>query len=143
MFWSFFRGATGSGIQFILVMGTFDSGYHIIRFQIPIVNVIFAMSDLKLFLRKSINQFQCLLAILSFMHVLHISEKSRERRLPKESLFVALREKCPNTEFFWSSFSRIQSEYGKIQTRKNSVSNTFYSVAHLVITLSTTIVPII
>ena len=30
----------------------------------------------------------------------------------------ALREKCPHTEFF---LVRIQSECGKIQTRKNSV----------------------
>ena len=26
----------------------------------------------------------------------------------------ALREKCPNTEFFWSVFSRIRTEYGEI-----------------------------
>ena len=32
-----------------------------------------------------------------------------------------LREKCPNTEFFWSLFARIRTEYGKIWTRKNSV----------------------
>ena len=31
-----------------------------------------------------------------------------------------LREKCPNTEFFWSLFSSIQSEYIKIRTRKIS-----------------------
>ena len=49
----------------------------------------------------------------------------------------ALREKCPNTEFFWSLFSRIWTEYGellrklpysecgKIRTRKNSVSGHF------------------
>ena len=35
----------------------------------------------------------------------------------KESLL----EKYPNTEFFWSVFSRIQSKYGKIRTRKNSL----------------------
>ena len=25
---------------------------------------------------------------------------------------IALREKCPNTEFFWSVFSHIWTEYG-------------------------------
>ena len=60
------------------------------------------------------------------------------------SLNNALREKCPNTDFFWSVFSvfglnrekyfvslRIQSECGKIQTRKNSVFgylDTFHAV---------------
>ena len=34
----------------------------------------------------------------------------------------ALREKCPHTEFF---LVRIQSECGKIQTRKNSVFGHF------------------
>ena len=38
---------------------------------------------------------------------------------------LALREKCPNTEFFWSVFSCIQSEYRKIQTRKNFVFGYF------------------
>ena len=33
-------------------------------------------------------------------------------------LQITLREKCPNTEFF---LVRIQSEYRKIKTRKNSV----------------------
>ena len=28
----------------------------------------------------------------------------------------ALREKFPNTEFFWSVFSRIQTEYGPEKT---------------------------
>ena len=27
---------------------------------------------------------------------------------------VPLPEKCPNTEFFWSVFSRIRTEYGEI-----------------------------
>ena len=26
----------------------------------------------------------------------------------------SLREKCPNSEFFWSVFSRIRTEYGEI-----------------------------
>ena len=37
-------------------------------------------------------------------------------------LDIALREKCPHTEFF---LVRVQSEYGKIQTRKNSVFGHF------------------
>ena len=54
-----------------------------------------------------------------------------------------LRKNCPNTEYFWSVFSRIrteygncivnlliQSEYGKIQTRKNSVFGRFSHGAH-------------
>ena len=33
-----------------------------------------------------------------------------------------LPEKCPNTEFFWSVFSRIRTEYGEIivQMRENT-----------------------
>ena len=35
-------------------------------------------------------------------------------------------EKCPNTKFFfWSLFSRMQSEYGKLRTRKNSIFGHF------------------
>ena len=54
-----------------------------------------------------------------------------------------LRKKCPNTEYFYSVFSHIrteygnyivnlliQSEYGKIQTRKNSVFGRFSHGAH-------------
>ena len=43
-----------------------------------------------------------------------------------------LREKCPDTEFFWSVFSCIRTEYGdlgskyrKIRTRKNSLFGHF------------------
>ena len=58
------------------------------------------------------------------------------RFLEEHCLLRPLREKCPNTEFFWSVFSyirtecgdfirrvnlRIQSEYRKIRTRKKSV----------------------
>ena len=38
---------------------------------------------------------------------------------------LTLREKCPNTEFFWSVFSRIHTEKRKIQTRKNSAFGRF------------------
>ena len=39
----------------------------------------------------------------------------------------SLREKCPNTAFFWSIFSCIQSEYRKTRTGKNSVFGHFLS----------------
>ena len=55
-------------------------------------------------------------------------------------LSMTLREKCPNTEFFfWFVFSciwteygdllRIQSEYRKIRTRNNSLLDTFHIVS--------------
>ena len=37
----------------------------------------------------------------------------------------SLREKCPNTELFWSVFSRIQSKYEKIRTRKTPYLDLF------------------
>ena len=53
----------------------------------------------------------------------------------------ALREKCPYSEFFWSVFSRIwteydvslriQSECGKIWTRKIPNTDTFLAVKEL------------
>ena len=55
-----------------------------------------------------------------------------------------LREMCPYSEFFWSVFSCIQTEYGKIlcispysvrmrekQTRKTPNTDTFYAVPSL------------
>ena len=36
-----------------------------------------------------------------------------------------MRQKFPNTEFLWSVFSCIKSEYRKIRTRKNSVFGHF------------------
>ena len=32
-------------------------------------------------------------------------------------LISALREKCPNTEFFWSVFSYIRTEYGDLRSK--------------------------
>ena len=37
----------------------------------------------------------------------------------------ALREKCPNTEFFWSEFLRFQSKYLKMRTREIPYLDTF------------------
>ena len=42
-----------------------------------------------------------------------------------------LREKYPYSEFFWSVFSRIQSECGKIQTRKTQNTDTFHAVTYI------------
>ena len=46
---------------------------------------------------------------------------------------LALREKCPYSELFWSAFSRICAEYGqfecgKIRTGKTPNTDTFYAV---------------
>ena len=58
---------------------------------------------------------------------------------------ILLHGKCRNAEFFWSVFSRIwteygemwidiQSEYGKIRSRKNSILDTFHAVYIPIIT---------
>ena len=54
---------------------------------------------------------------------------------------LVLREKCPCSEFFWSAFSRIRTEYGEIQSnypcsvrmwenrdQENSEMGTFHAV---------------
>ena len=43
-----------------------------------------------------------------------------------------LREKCPNTEFFYRVNLRIQSEYKKIRTRKTPYLDTFHAVHYSV-----------
>ena len=50
-----------------------------------------------------------------------------------EIIFVrhALRKKCPNSDFFWSIFSGIWTEYGKIQNRKNSNADSFHTVTRV------------
>ena len=40
----------------------------------------------------------------------------------------SLSEKYPYSEFFWSVFSRIRTEYGEIWTRKTANTDTFYAV---------------
>ena len=37
--------------------------------------------------------------------------------------------KCPYSELFWSVFSRIRNEYGKIRTRITPNTDTFYVVS--------------
>ena len=49
----------------------------------------------------------------------------------------SLRKMCPYSEFFWSMFSCITTEYGKIQTRKAPNTDTFHSVLITTITIST------
>ena len=48
--------------------------------------------------------------------------------LSMDLITFTLREKRPNTEFLPVRISCIQSEYGKIGTRKNSVFDTFRAV---------------
>ena len=40
----------------------------------------------------------------------------------------ALRKKCPYSDLFWSTFSRIQSEWGKMRTRITPNTDAFYAV---------------
>ena len=40
---------------------------------------------------------------------------------------ISLYEKCPYSEFFWSVFSRVQSECGKIRTRKLRIQHFSYT----------------
>ena len=48
-------------------------------------------------------------------------------------LLFTQREKCPITELFWSVFSRIQSKYGKIRTRKPRICTIFKQCQSLLI----------
>ena len=41
-----------------------------------------------------------------------INEDSHTYSSRLEGNHLLLRKKCPNTEFFWSAFSRIQTKYG-------------------------------
>ena len=47
----------------------------------------------------------------------------------------ALRKKCSYPELFWSAFSRIQTEYGKMRTRTTPNTDTFYAVIILIVTI--------
>ena len=53
---------------------------------------------------------------------------SEAQKQPPEVFYkkCSLRQKCPNTEFFWSIFSRIRIEYGEIREifkKSHSVKN--------------------
>ena len=47
-----------------------------------------------------------------------------------------LREKCLYSEFFWSVFSHIHTEYGEIRTRKTLNMDTFHAVQCLLISVA-------
>ena len=59
----------------------------------------------------------CILQILYFDRIdvfeeTDVNKTSKSKELSLLVFFkLILREKCPNTEFFWSVFSFIQSEY--------------------------------
>ena len=51
------------------------------------------------------------------------NKDNKKIKKSEETVHSTLREKCPNTEFFWSEFSRIGTEhrdfkYGKIESIK-------------------------
>ena len=62
----------------------------------------------------------------------YLKGRSSFRQKNKDFRQTSLREKCPNTEFFlvriFSVSVRIQSECGKIPTRKTPYSVTFHAV---------------
>ena len=45
--------------------------------------------------------------------------------------WTSLRQKCPYSELFWSVFSCIRTEYGKILTRITPNTDNFHAVWHL------------
>ena len=74
-------------------------------------------------------------SLLQFMQI---------RNNPFFELCISLREKCPYSDFFWSVFSRIRTEYGeyilrnqskcgKIRTRKTPNTDTFHAIIYLFI----------
>ena len=75
-----------------------------------------------------------------------LSTPFKRKKIPRNSYLKlhTLREKCPYSEFLWYAFSafglntetyrvslRIQSERGKIRTRKTSNTDTFYAVIQI------------
>ena len=55
--------------------------------------------------------------------------------------FYALRKNCPYSEFFWSIFSRISTEYGdlpskssnSVQMPENTEQNNFFVLVHIML----------
>ena len=67
-----------------------------------------------------------------------ISDVSLVEFIPEEIHFLnriinkdALRKKCPHSEFFWTVFFCIRTEYGEIRTKKTPNTDTFYAVMNL------------
>ena len=56
--------------------------------------------------------------------------------------FLPLREKCPYSQFFWSVFSRIRTEYGEILVY-GVVVTLYYSINTTIITIIVIIIIII
>ena len=67
------------------------------------------------------HPFSKLSPIVFFIYKLH--KLLKKALLQAQCLYKTLREKCPNTKF--SVLSCIQSEYRKMQTRKNSIFGHF------------------
>ena len=98
---------------------TANSSHPILQFQI---NLTFKSTELPVLTKPPSNQY---------------SQFSCLQHEPK-SLSRTLREKCPNTEFFlvriaerYSASLFIQSECGKIRTRKTPYLETFHAVVLL------------
>ena len=70
---------------------------------------------------KELSSFKCRLRDHSFVTYAKFSKKLT-------FLTPSLRKKCPYSELFWSVFSRIQSNYGKIRTRITLTTDTFHTV---------------
>ena len=66
------------------------------------------------YLQQNMKWFSC-----NWIHWIRISTNSD---------WYSLRKKCPYSEFFWSVFSRIQSECGKVRTRITPNTDTFHAV---------------
>ena len=57
---------------------------------------------------------------LHFICMLILSSKQNKTKVSTEILeknLILLRENCRNTEFFWSVFSCIRTEYGDLQSK--------------------------
>ena len=78
---------------------------------------------------KHCSSFNCMKSLKIFILTPKTSNNiftqcSAGYHLPKKTL----RENCPYTELFWSVFSRIRTEYGKIRTRIAPNTDTFCAV---------------
>ena len=81
-----------------------------------------------------LNKFPCCNWTITFSGYNRVVVESCTIRLLiwKKQQQCSLRKKCPYLELFWSAFSRIRTEYGKMWTRITLNTDTFHAV--LVIT---------
>ena len=61
------------------------------------------------------------------------TKTTKKIKILRRPVHSTLHEKCPNTEFFWSEFSRVGTEhrdfkYGKIWSKKKLYLDTFHTV---------------